>query len=251
MVGSGKKIVICATQRCGSTLLCNDLTINELGRPEEYFSHLIKNYATHKDLDLIPQIVKWGTSRNGVFAVKIMANHAPVINRYLAARAGTAAVGGHLGALAEHFAGAYWIWMTRLDLVAQAVSQLMSGVTGVYHAVVDTSSGFVPAKAMLGSSEVYNEHVSISDREISATVEKIVRENESWQEFFRGAGIVPRRVAYEDILNDFSHVRAIGNDLGFDMVEVVTSRNLVKMGNKKSSEIVQSYKAKHRASIND
>ena len=241
MGSASQKIVICATQRCGSTLLCNDLANNGLGRPEEHFLGLINNYEANQHLDLMPNILQRGTSGTGIFAVKIMANYAPAIDRYLAARAGPEQAGPHLQALAAQFSGAYWVWMTRRDLVAQAVSQLMSRITGVNHAIVDRQDRFVPGKAMLGASESYNENVSIPDSQITATVIKIAHENKAWEVFFDRYGITPHRVAYEDILDGLSHVQAIRNDLGLATDEIVNKRNLVKLGNRKSQEIVQNY----------
>lgn len=242
---ASREIVICATQRCGSTLLCNDLTNNGLGRPEEWFLRLVGDFKALKDQDIMPDVIRRGSSGNGVFAVKIMANYAPVVENYLAHRCGDNADPQGLTHLVKRFAAAYWIFMARRDRVSQAVSQLMSQTTGVYHAVHSKDAGFVPGQAVVGPSEQYNADVTIADSQISAALERIDRENRWWDRFFRTHGIRPRCIVYEEILADFSHVAAIRRDLDLPDSPVVESRNLVKLGNKRSDELIADFKRRH------
>ena len=67
-----KKIVICATQRSGSTMLCKELEATAvLGRPKEvYINPKITNHSEAEDF--FNRIVTQGQSANGLFAVKIM-----------------------------------------------------------------------------------------------------------------------------------------------------------------------------------
>jgi len=237
-----REIVICATQRCGSTLLCNDLANNGLGRPEELFLPVINNFEAHKDRDIMPDVIRRGSSENGVFAVKIMANYAPVIEDYLARQCGNVADPQGLTHIATRFAAAYWIFISRCDTVSQAVSRLMSQITGINHAVLDRESEFVPGRAMVGSSENYNADVNISDSQIRSAMAKIGDENRSWEQFFVAHGIRPRRIVYEDTLADFSHIAAIRRDLNLPESPIVETRNLLKLGNKRSDEIVAAFK---------
>jgi len=70
-----KLIVICATQRCGSTMVVEDMrATGVLGVPEEYF---IPWKTSNEDIDWsqqLRQIEKKSSTDNGVAAVKIMAN---------------------------------------------------------------------------------------------------------------------------------------------------------------------------------
>ena len=240
-----KEIVICATQRCGSTLLCNDFTNNGLGKPEELFLPLVNNFEGIKDRDLMPDILRRGTSENGIFAVKVMANYSETIDRYLAIKDGTKAGAPFLGSLAKRFADAYWVFITRSDTVSQAVSRLMSRLTGVSHAIVDRQSDFVPGSAMIGASENYNEAVTIEDSQIQKTIKNIEHENKTWERFFKEHSIAVRRISYEKILDNFHYIEAIRDDLGLAKAEIVNTRNLVKLGNKKSEEIVRRYNTRH------
>jgi len=68
-------IILCATQRCGSTLIVEDMrNCKELGNPEEYFIPW-NNPASHSSWkqSYLP-ICKKAKGVNGVSSVKIMAN---------------------------------------------------------------------------------------------------------------------------------------------------------------------------------
>lgn len=246
-----REVVICATQRCGSTLLCNDLANNGIGSPEEYFLSVARDFEAHKDRDIVADVIQRKPSENGIVAVKIMANYAAVVERYCAHRLGTLADTQALTNFAQRFAGAHWIFITRRDAVSQSVSRLMAQFTGVYHAILSKNATFVPGGSMVGSSQEYNAKVSISDSEIQAMMGQINRENGIWERFFAAHGIRPRRIVYEDTLADFSHVAAICRDLNLPDSPIIETRNLLKLGNKRSDEIVAGFKKRSEAAAGE
>ena len=66
-------IVVCGTQRCGSTMVCEDLHLTGvLGRPEEYFLILdpTKGDVSQQDFAML----KKELDRQRIFGVKLMGN---------------------------------------------------------------------------------------------------------------------------------------------------------------------------------
>jgi LPS sulfotransferase NodH len=141
-----KAYLVCATPRSGSTLLCEALKATGVaGRPEEYFESVVATgrpprpesyldglddlgalallggaaapepppysslegvarYAEH-----LERVREWGTTRNGVFGVKLMWDHVGRLHR----RAGDPL---------ELFGDPDFVWVRRRDVVRQAVS---------------------------------------------------------------------------------------------------------------------------------
>lgn len=119
-----KVLIIASTGRCGSHMLGHALyRTNRFGFPLEY-AHP-KNIAEWKRRlklddfrDLIQEIQKRRTSSNGVFGIKI---HYPHINQF-----------GGFQQLIECFPDAYYILLSRKDVLKQAVSLSMARQTGVW-----------------------------------------------------------------------------------------------------------------------
>lgn len=243
--GPFKEIVIGATPRSGSTLLCNDLTSNGLGRPAEHFLPLVKDFDRLRHQDVWQNVRRRGTSDGGIFAVKMMSNYAPLIDRHLGDRFGGTSSSRPMAHLAAHYSGAYWIYLSRLDTVSQAVSRLMSRLTGISHAIETKEAPFVPGRARLGTSEDYNTGIKLSDELIRSEMLKVDAENRTWEDFFVAHQIKPRRILYEDIVRDFSYISVIRADLKLPPAPAVESRNLLKLGNKRSDEIIADFKRRH------
>lgn len=188
------------------------------------------------------EVMRRGTSENGIFAVKIMASYANAIDDFISRQHNRTRLSQIWPSLAAQFISAYWIFISRQDHIAQAVSRLMSQVTGINHAVLELESDFVPGRSMAGPSETYNANVALSDDQICKTLTQIEQENARWEHFFRVHGIAPRRILYEEILDDFSHIELIRKDLHLSESALVRKRNLVRLGNARSDQIVAGFK---------
>jgi LPS sulfotransferase NodH len=149
--------LICATPRCGSTLLCELLKETGVaGRPEEYFEAKIKTglpphpgdylgdlpptgagirsnpapprapeYSSLVGLssyrDHLERTLRLGTTENGVFGAKLMWGHLPDMQTF--ARRLPEYESLELYELLEHlFDAPKYVWVTRGDKVRQAVS---------------------------------------------------------------------------------------------------------------------------------
>ena len=131
-------LIVCATQRSGSTLLCELLKATGVaGIPNEYFQHFkdsgladqprqyLAGVSDPAVLDLLPPldpgvpeagfdfdaVRRAGTTPNGVFAAKIMWSHTPDLWRRLGDRS-----------LEDVFGPLRYVQVVRRDKVAQAVS---------------------------------------------------------------------------------------------------------------------------------
>src|SRR3954466_6617189 len=137
-----KSLLVCATPRSGSTLLCALLEGTKVaGRPQEFFERLAhsglprqpREYFEGVDdleilallaptdpgspdpVDPIPGALADGSTANGVFAAKLMWTH--LVD--LAARLGRAP---DAALLHERFPAPHYVHVTREDKIAQAVS---------------------------------------------------------------------------------------------------------------------------------
>lgn len=101
------KFVVATTPRTGSTVLCCYLAYLGLGRPWEWLGAKCLDPQRLIDENLV----------NGVFGAKVFADHAT-----------------RLGAkFDQYFADAAFIYLTRSNKVAQAISAYRARTTGQYH----------------------------------------------------------------------------------------------------------------------
>ncbi|WP_370327839.1 Stf0 family sulfotransferase [Euzebya sp.] len=142
-----RSIVLCGSQRVGSTVLCDLLTTTgRLGHPKEYFlddarSAFVRAWGLPADVDdatFLERAAVDGTSPNGVFAAKVMADQLGTLDRVTAGRG--------LHALPRPHA----VLLTRRDKVAAAVSQWRAEVTGAWSSDRPPAEGPDPASADLG-----------------------------------------------------------------------------------------------------
>ena len=82
-----KLIILCSTQRCGSTMIVSDFrSTNKLGLPEEYFIPW-KPDTTNDWYKAYERILQTSSTENGVSCIKVMANQLPSIESCLKATA--------------------------------------------------------------------------------------------------------------------------------------------------------------------
>ena len=122
-----RSLLLCGVQRVGTTMLCDLLTTTDrLGYPKEFFlpqarHTFLRAWNFPDDVDrstFLHRVLHDGTTRNGVFAAKIMADQLDEVDRV------TEGVG--LRAMPDPLA----VLLTREDKVAAAVSQWRAEVTG-------------------------------------------------------------------------------------------------------------------------
>lgn len=214
------KIVICATQRSGSTMICEDLTNAGFGRPNEWFNTWEKPEG---DWSAELETVRAEGTANGIFAVKIMANQIALINSRLARFAVPSFPEPHAH-LRTVMDGALWLWNRRRDVVDQAISRYVAYTRDIYHAI-RSQDGFVPGKVVMQGQEL---PPPVYDFEaIKREFEAVKEDDAMWADFFEEHGIQPVVLWYDDV-TDGSAVTAVANALGVERA-FSGQRNLTKL----------------------
>lgn len=239
------RIVICATQRSGSTLLCEDLRNNGLGNAEEHYLGLVNRSSLDGIGPVLASIERAGTDAGGSFSIKIMSSYAPRIDEAMRGEGHGRGRDGVWAGLADYYKDACWIYLDRRGKVAQAVSRAVSKATGINHAVSSAEAKFIPGRAAIGYDASYNEKVDVAPAEIAEHVQDIVVEGEAWERFFAEQCIRPLRLAYEDIVEAPGYINEVRRRAGVHEGPVNAERKLVRLANGRSEAIAKSFLDAH------
>src|SRR3954452_15905365 len=193
-----KSLLVCATPRSGSTLLCALLDgTGVAGRPQEFFERLahsglprqpreyfegVEDRALLRLLaptdpgapnpgDPIPAALEAGTTDNGVFAAKLMWTHLLDLAERLGRPADAALI-------AERFPDPRCVHVTREDKIAQAVSLWRAVQTRAWRAGEVTENGDVEYHA--GA--------------IGHLASDLSEQDDAWRTWFEQQGIRPLTV---------------------------------------------------------
>lgn len=193
------------TLRSGSNLLCDNLTANGLGGLAEYFQYPfgVANRWCYDALGVAPddfagflQALPQGMSHNGWFAFKCAWDHKNALLEE---------VGRHQPGLLEMeavFPGLKWVYLTRRDKVAQAISLVKAIQTGSWASVE------APQRA----------EVEYDFFELLARLQAILTEELLWDHYFESRNLPVLRLTYEDfianprqmILQVYTHIHLEG-----------------------------------------
>jgi LPS sulfotransferase NodH len=227
-------IVLCATQRCGSTLIVEDMrNTGILGKPEEYFIPWTDPLAKSDWSQPFASVCQRARGDNGITSIKIMANQLPSLDACLATfvRPEKAC---DFPAVATVFANSHWVWLKRDNIVAQAISRVIAKQTGINHATSKPDDPHFAGNLLKGYSSDYNKATRYRYESILAEVISISLENLCWKRFFQSAAINPLVFTYEEVIKDGSmkHLDqlAIMNQLPIPSTKV--ARKMVKLSNK-------------------
>lgn len=195
-------LILCATQRCGSTMIMEDMrNTGVLGQPEEWFLPWDPANTAVDWADALQSVLRRASDAQGGQAIKIMASQlAPTdacLSRVLPPRGS-----GPFPHLFGCFADWHWIYITRQDIVAQAISRAMSKQTGINHATGRADQDHFAGNLARGYDADYNARTVYRYGDILAHCTAITLENLLWEDFFRAHGIAPLRLRYEDVAAD-------------------------------------------------
>jgi LPS sulfotransferase NodH len=186
--------LICATPRCGSTLLCEALRRSKLGgRPEEFFSiYLLSAYREMWKVSgdfssYVRKAVEVGTTANNVFSAKIMWSDAQKLFQQLGDHYGIedydlSSMHELLGKLLPNL---HYVYIERKDTLAQAVSYAKALQANVWikYSATENSKGAEPA---------YNR------RQIDYLLKEIAVQSLGWKTYLELTGVAVKRICYED-----------------------------------------------------
>lgn len=232
-----KTIILCTTQRSGSTRVCEDMTRVGLGKPNEYFLSWIGREDLNWEQELQNMIQQH--SHNGVFSVKIMANQIRRIDTRLA-RTIAPLDSGPFPHFRAVFPQAEWVFIQRKDVIDQAISHFLAKNSGVYH-VIKSGQGFLPGAALHESAAA--EKITEVEYDYSALLAEwhsLQAGNLLWQEFFRETGIEPTHIEYATY--DKAMLTQYGQDLGIVLKTPDGVPNMTKMPNTRNLKIKDLFK---------
>ncbi len=242
-----KSLLVCATPRSGSTLLCALLDgTGVAGRPQEFFERLARSglprqpreYFEHvedpKLLELlaptdpgtpdpgdpIPRALAEGTTPNGVFAAKLMWTHLLDLAERLGRPADAAL-------LRERFPDPRYVHVTRRDKIAQAVSLWRAVQTRAWRAGEVTENG----------NAVYHAGA------IGYLAGQLSDHDDAWRMWFSANRIEPLTIVYEELADDTrAATSAVLDHLGVGPAEV-PEPPLRRQGDDPSARWVERYRA--------
>jgi trehalose 2-sulfotransferase len=212
--------LICCAERTGSTLLGDALSgTGVAGRPQSYFgraAHFNPRYqrllGSAKDDDqYLDRVIAAATTPNGVFAAKVHWEHfLNLVGRVDSLLSGAPrGLGWGAGSVPERlrlrFPDLRYIWLTRTNKVARAISHYRAEKTGRWQAdarwITDDTGGEGEPEFDFDAIDAF---VRIGEAE-----------DAQWRQYFQEHGISPLALTHEDVVRDLDGtVRRILQFLG-------------------------------------
>ena len=246
-----RRFVLCATQRSGSTMVCDDFANQEvMGIPSEYFLHYLQK-GMEKPFD-IEEVMALGADANGNTSIKLMSNYLGEIDHALP----------HNHLLSGPFANVYhalqssiWFYVYRRELDRQALSRLRARKSGIYHLKKTKGhlklGAFVFDEAKLRANDQL-EYSTQLRRDMLAEIESIQREEQIWKSFFSAWNIKPVVLEYEFISRSAENYLApLLTTLGYQPDPNLPSRTLARMSDTLSDDIIRQFRADTNPAVGD
>jgi len=192
-----RSCLVCATPRSGSSMLCGLLKSSGVaGRAEEYFWREdeaawaerwgVPGPAESSWPDYLCAALSEGATPNGVFAAKVMWGYLDDLLSKIAALPASSGLDA-CRLLRRTFPDLRFVFIRRLDTVAQAVSFARAHLMGVWYQADGSDPGPEPG---------YDYDL------IDGFVRLVNEQNIAWQRWFADHGIEPFTVTYEDVVAD-------------------------------------------------
>jgi len=210
---------ICATPRTGSNLLCEALWATGIaGHPIEHFLSFGKVISPSHSVERLGATYIEGSSENGVFGTKVMAEYFSTIIDHLRAIGGETAPVGQL--LANFFPNLRYIHVSRKDKIRQAISLEKAIQTNQWVCDKGNFSKMVIRGAPTTVGVWYRDFLEQLKQQsgvekaplcynfdrLLAHYEGIIRGEKIWTDYFHAAGVTPFEIVYEDLATNKSQV---------------------------------------------
>jgi LPS sulfotransferase NodH len=197
---SSRTLLIAMLPRTGSTALCSLLeATGVLGMPREYLNPRgpLRPWARRlgaRDLEeYLDALRRRQATPNGVFSLKVLY---PDLKPLLAR-----------GEITEALGPVKFAYLTRDDLVAQAISMYIAEASGVWHR--DPSGALFRSRGGGDPDPPYDEVRILEARD------ELLRQQGDWERFFAERRITPLRLTYEGFVADANGcVGAIAREAG-------------------------------------
>ncbi|WP_108881905.1 Stf0 family sulfotransferase [Anderseniella sp. Alg231-50] len=198
--------IICATPRCGSTLLCDLLhDTGVAGNPHSFFRNQdfaewaeefnvpVGDWQDHQTFDIpyLEAVLKYGAGSTELFGMRLMWESLG----NLSDRLETLFPG--LPSDSSRFQSAFgqpvYLHLSRQDKVAQAVSRCKAEQTGLWHVDAD---GTERERVKSGKAPRYDAD------ELARLVRELEDQDAAWTGWFTRQGVVPVCITYEKLSSD-------------------------------------------------
>ncbi|MEO3755615.1 Stf0 family sulfotransferase [Streptomyces sp. B6B3] len=191
-----RSLLVCTNPRAGSWMLCTALAQTSVaGYPSEYLIPWDEKewsalWGARDYEAFLAGMRREGTSANGLFSVKLMWGHVEHLRDRVreldAYRALDAA-----DLLPAVFPEPTYVWLSRRDTVAQAVSHARAVTSGTWAVGAAERPDAPPDAAAFDPDLVRRLHTEVLEQE------------EAWRRLFASRGVEPLRLWYEDLVADF------------------------------------------------
>jgi trehalose 2-sulfotransferase len=189
---------ISTTPRTGSSLLSEALEFTGLaGTPREYFEaeyekDWFARLGIEGDPDYIEKLTTAGMTSNGVWGAKVHWHQFVHLRSKLRSIRGSRA--SDLELLRGAFPDLKYVFLTRRDKIAQAVSYDKAQRTNVWHVVRPGGPG---------AQETAAKPVPFDRERIAHWLTRFAEDESSWLRYFETIGLEPFEVVYEDFLVNY------------------------------------------------
>ena len=196
-------LILCATPRSGSTLLCSLLESSQVaGRPASWYrAEDRRDYAAAWGLprdaagrwspsDYLATTIAAGRSPNGVFGLRVMRSTLPELLAELSTLHPEAITGGEI--MVRAFGRCRYVHLRRADTLAQAVSRLKAEQTGLWHRI-----GSWEDRVADRDGPPHYDDAAIAEFRADAEAD-----DAAWTAWFEANDLQPAMVLYEDLAKD-------------------------------------------------
>ncbi len=186
-----KAYFLCAIPRSGSTMLCDMLSRTQIaGQPASYFRRQdISKWAEKFGLNASSGVVdeeyleavhEAGSSANGIFGARIMWDSMAEVADYLL----------------DHFPSpngeVAYVYLSRKDVISQAISLAKALQTGLWHVRADGSI----------QRSGPEQKATFDAALIDSCLLEIQEDASAWQKWFHKENIEPLEIVYEELVED-------------------------------------------------
>jgi LPS sulfotransferase NodH len=178
------RYLIAMTPRSGSSYLCDVMNkSNRFGSPgevinQEFISGILKRIPGRTPAEYLRNVIRFRKTRNGISGLKASWFQFENFSQAMAS--------------SDYLSGFKYIYLTRRDIAAQAVSLYKATASSVFHT----------NRTHDEKSKLKLKSLKYDFAEINKWCEHIVRQEQGWQLYFYENQIFPLCLSYEDIEQD-------------------------------------------------